>query len=58
MWVWILTITALGSNPEHLKVAKFQTKMECQQALVVKKQEYDAKGKQIVGTCYFGNMTK
>lgn len=53
MWIWILSITVLGSNPEHLKIAKFETKQDCQIALLAKRKEYEAKRKEIVGQCFY-----
>lgn len=57
MWVWILSLTVLGSNPDHVKIAKYETKRECQQALILKIQEYKMRNKEIVGHCYYGNQS-
>lgn len=53
MWVWILSITLLGSNPEHSRIAKFETKQDCQKALISKKIEYEQKGREMVGHCFY-----
>lgn len=53
MWIWILSITVLGINPEHVRIAKFETKQECHLALANKRKEYEAKGKDIVGHCFY-----
>ena len=45
MWVWVLSITLVGSNPEHSRIAKFETKQACQKALIAKKIEYEQKGR-------------
>lgn len=58
MWVWVLSITVLGSNPEHVNVAKFENKQDCQKALTSKKSEYELKNKQIVGHCYYSKKDK
>jgi hypothetical protein len=52
-WVWVLAFTILGSRPEHGHIAKFETKQQCQQALVQKKEQEAAKGRELVGSCYF-----
>lgn len=53
MWVWVLSISFLGSNPEHFQLEKFETKQECQLALINKLKEEQLKGKQIVANCFF-----
>ena len=53
MWVWILSITLIGSNPEHSRIAKFETKQDCQKALISKKIEYEQKGREMVGHCFY-----
>lgn len=55
-WVWVLSITVLGSNPEHIRMAKYETKQECQQNLIARRKEYEAKGKEIVGHCFYGKI--
>ena len=57
-WVWVLSFTVLGSKPEHGQVSKFQTKQECQQALILKKQELESAGKQVVATCYYRQVAE
>jgi len=54
MWVWILSFTVLGSNPDHGRIAKFETKQQCLQALQAKKEEERLKGKEVVGKCFYG----
>lgn len=56
MWVWILSITLIGSNPEHSRIAKFETKQDCQKALISKKIEYEQKGREMVGHCFYGRI--
>ena len=58
MWIWVLSITVLGSNPEHIHIAKFETKQECKQAEVQKYQEYSIKNQQIVTRCWFTKQDK
>ena len=50
-FVWVLTFTILGVNPEHKSFAKYTTKQECERALEETKAEYKAKKKNISGTC-------
>ena len=50
-WVWVLTITVLGTNPEHHYFPKYQSQAECLQALEMSREEYKSKKKQIAGTC-------
>ena len=51
-WVWVVAFTVLGSRPEHATFGAFNNKAECEQALLLKKQEMLRQGKEIVGTCY------
>ena len=53
MWIWVLSITVLGSNPQHIDIAKFATKQECETVTVQKHQEYKLKNQQIVTRCWF-----
>jgi hypothetical protein len=53
MWIWVLSFTILGSQPEHGQIAKFETKQQCQIALTQKKQQEAAKGRELVGSCYY-----
>jgi hypothetical protein len=50
-FVWVLSFTVLGANPEHKTFSKYQTKQECQQVLEQVKLEYKAKKKHIAGSC-------
>ena len=52
-WVWVLSYTILGSNPEHVTISKYQTQSECQQYLDTVKQERQARGQRVVGTCQY-----
>jgi len=56
MWIWVLSATILGSNPEHTTIAKFATKSECEVALKSKKDAENAKGKEVVGSCYYSKI--
>jgi hypothetical protein len=56
MWVWILSISVLGSNPTHTTEAKYTSKEECLKVLSTKVQEEKLKGKDIVGRCYYGKV--
>jgi len=58
MWIWVLSVTVLGSNPQHIDIAKFETKQECKQAEVQKHQEYKLKNQQIVTRCWFTKQDK
>lgn len=58
MWTWVLAISVLGSNPEHIYVAKFATKQECKQAETQKQQEYKLKNQQVVTRCSFTKQDK
>lgn len=49
--IWVLSFSVLGPIPESGELAKFNTKIECQQALEQKRQEYKEKNKKVVGTC-------
>lgn len=51
IWVWVLSYSILGANPEHHTITKYQDKQECTKALESIKQEHLAKKKQIVGSC-------
>ena len=50
-FVWVLTFTVLGVNPEHKAFPKYPSKQECEQALVQTRAEYKAKNKHIAGAC-------
>lgn len=52
MWIWVLTFTILGINPQNGQEARFKTKQDCLNALALKKQEAIQQGKEIIGTCY------
>ena len=56
MWVWVLSFTILGTTPEHGRVAKYETKAECINALKLKVIEASDKGKILVGSCYYGKI--
>ena len=49
--VWVLSFTVLGVIPEHKTFAKYNTKQECEQALVQTREEYKSQKKKIVGSC-------
>jgi hypothetical protein len=53
-WVWILSFSILGSQPEHGQQAKFETKLACQQALANMIQTQSQLGREVVGRCYMG----
>ena len=50
-FVWVLTFTVLGANPEHKSFPKYQTKQECERALEQTRAEYKTKKKRIAGSC-------
>ena len=50
-WVWVLTYTVLGANPEHGTISKYSTPVECQASLAALMDERRARGQQVVGTC-------
>lgn len=52
MWIWVLSFTVLGTNPEHGRIAKFETKQECHQALLAKQQQIQQSGRSLVGSCH------
>lgn len=52
VWVWVLSYTVLGSNPEHHTIGKFQTRPECEQTLKLMKEEMKQKNKKIAGSCH------
>lgn len=56
MWVWVLSVTVLGSNPEHHIIPKFETKQECEKALVEKIKELQSNNKESVGRCYYSKV--
>lgn len=58
MWVWVLTFTILGTKPEHGQIAKFETKQDCHRALILKRQEAEQRGRELVGTCYLTRQPK
>lgn len=51
VYVWVLTYTVLGSNPEHRSFDKYQTREECVQALAGIRQQKKEEGKKIAGEC-------
>ncbi len=50
-FVWVLTFTVLGSNPEHKTFAKYKDRQECEQALEQIRAEYKTNKKNIAGSC-------
>jgi hypothetical protein len=56
-WVWVLSFTVLGSKAEHVSLAKFETKSQCQTALEAKRQELKAKGSEIAAHCYLSRQS-
>lgn len=58
MWTWALAISILGSSPEHITIAKFETRELCEQAATLKRQEYLAKSKEIVTRCSYTKLDK
>ena len=52
VWVWVLSYTVLGSNPEHHTIGKYQTQQECEQVLALMKEEKKQQKKKIVGFCH------
>lgn len=50
-FIWVLSISVLGSNPEPKTFAKYTTKQECEQALAQIKEEYNNQKKKIAATC-------
>lgn len=53
-WVWILSFSILGSQPEHGQQAKYETRQACEQALAdIQKRELQ-RGREVVGRCWFG----
>ena len=51
IFVWVLSFTVLGANPEYREFAKYTTKQECEEALIQFKKEYQEKKKNIAGSC-------
>ena len=51
IWVWVLTYTVLGAEPEHNTIAKYSTQPECQQSLDALREERRSRGQHIVGSC-------
>ena len=51
VWVWVLTYTILGSQPQHGTISKYSTQNECEASLAAMKSEQRARGLQLVGTC-------
>jgi hypothetical protein len=49
--IWVLSFSVLGPVPESGEQAKYNTRAECEQARVQKREEYQAKNKRIVATC-------
>lgn len=52
VWVWVLSYTILGVNPEHHVFSKYQTQAECESALKSIKEEKKKQNKNVVGSCY------
>lgn len=50
-WVWVLTYTILGTNPEYGSISKYLTQTECQQSLEAFKQDRQNRGQQVVAVC-------
>lgn len=53
-WVWILSFTVLGGQPEHGQQAKYESKQACEQALLDLRQRESLRGRELVGRCWFG----
>lgn len=53
VWVWVATLTVLGSTPEHVTFGNFSTKIECQRALEQRRLDYLQRKKEIAGTCFY-----
>lgn len=51
-WVWIVAFSVLGSRPEHGSFGNFATRAECEQALILRRQEMQKQGKEIAASCY------
>ena len=51
-WIWVLTFSILGSQPEHGQQAKFDSLSACQQALTELRQREAVRGRELVGTCF------
>lgn len=51
-WIWVVSFSVLGSTAEHGTFGAFSTKIECEQALLNRKQEMSKQRKEVVGTCY------
>ena len=52
-WVWVATFTVVGSRPEHGTFGQFGTRQECVRALEQRRLEFQQRGREIVGTCYY-----
>lgn len=50
-WIWVLSFTILGTSSEHGYMAKFKTRDECEQTLILLKEEAKKQKKSLVGTC-------
>lgn len=57
-WIWVLVFSVLGSTPEHGQISIFKTKQECEVAIIVLKQDYKSKNKEVVATCIFKILDK
>lgn len=51
-WIWVLSFSVLGSQPEHGQQAKFETLQACQQAIVELRVQQAQRGREIVATCF------
>jgi hypothetical protein len=50
--IWVLSFSVLGPVPESGEQAKYNTRAECEQARVQKREEYRAQKKRIVTACH------
>lgn len=57
-WVWVLSFTILGTSPEHGRIAKYETKQECLDALQQKRIEEAQKRRELVGHCYYSKQSE
>lgn len=52
-WVWVATFTVFGSQPEHKTFGQFGTRQECVRALEQRRLEFQQRGLELAGTCYY-----
>jgi len=50
-WVWVILFSVLGTGGEHGTIGAYSSRMECEQALLKLKLDYETKGKPLVGSC-------